>query len=186
MTSLDVYGWLGWEMEIDWHIKTRVIFAIVDRKNSRLAWYMFAQDIWNRWEGAFDLVSLGQRKLDRNEVFGDAISYPTLNSMTGTDISKLAPQLGTILGTQARLEIVDDPKGGTTSCALRGLVDPNQNQVDLDFDLKTIGKRREMDIPRTGRTYLLGAGKFSVAALKRGIRGPIALTHKLDPYDTVW
>ncbi len=182
MTSLDVYGWRGWEMEIDNHIKTRVIFAIVDRKPSRLAWFMFAQDIPERWEGAFDMAGMGYRNLDRNEDFGTAIAYPTLNSMAGSDIRTLAPQIGSVLGSPATLEMTDE-KDGTTSCSIRGLVDSTNSLVDLDFDLVTAGSRREMNIKRNGRVYLLGAGKFSVAALKRGIRGAIPLTHNVDPYN---
>src|SRR6266705_3030698 len=107
MPSIDVYGMIGHEMEVDWHIKTHVIFAIVDGKQKRLAWYMYTQDMPERWQRHFDLISAGSGKLDRNEVFGDAIPYPTLNDIAGSDITKLAPRVGQV-GAFATLRVSDN------------------------------------------------------------------------------
>jgi hypothetical protein len=186
MSSIDAYGWLGWEMEIDSHIKTRLIFAIVGQDPKRLAWYMFSEDIREAWQLAFVSVATGDRKLDRNEVFGNAISYPTLNAYNGPDITELAPAIGPRAGRAASLELTDDSKNRTTSCAIRGLSDPGNHLVDIDFDLESAGKRREMNMKRTGHVFLIGAGRFSAAALKHGLRGRSGLTNGVDPYGPTW
>src|SRR5262249_31249818 len=138
MDSIDVFGWLGYEMEIDRHIKTRVFFAVVDPKRTRLAWYMFAQSLIPAWQGAFDMVLTGNRKLDRNEVFGDAISHPTVNDDAGVDISRLAPRLGPGHGNLAFLFLTDHVK--TTTCQVRWL-GASQKDLTLKFDLRKVGKR---------------------------------------------
>src|SRR5262249_57808020 len=94
MASIDVFGWRGYEIEIDRHSKTRVVFAIMDPKRTRLAWFMYAQSLIPAWQAGFDDVLIGQRKLDRKTVFGDAISHPTVNDDAGSDIGSLAPRLG--------------------------------------------------------------------------------------------
>jgi hypothetical protein len=185
MGSLDVYGWVGHEMEIDSHIKTRVIFQIVNDKHTQLAWYMFAEDIRNQWTAGFDLASIGNRKLDRNEVFGDVISYPTLNSASGSDITKFAPHIGPRLGAAATLDMTDN-RDKTITCSVRGLVDSKRNLVDLDFDLEKVGERREFDYKRTGRVFFLGVEKFTVGAQKKALHPLKALSGGVDPFDPIW
>jgi hypothetical protein len=73
----------------------------------------------------------------------------------------------------------------TTDCTISRFADLKGTVVDLEFELVTVGQRRTMDITKTGRVYLLLLEKFSMTALKRGIRGPTALTHGLSPYDPV-
>jgi len=187
MASINVFGWLGYEMEIDRHIKTRVFFAVVDSKRTRLAWYMFAQSLIPAWQVGFDRVLIGERKLDRNEVFGDAISHPTVNEDAGSDIGGLAPRLGPGHGNVAFLVMTDHVK--TTTCLVRWLVD-SRKHLTLKFDLRKAGKRTTSGViffaPSTwmkrGLVSLLGVEPFSVRALKRGVRGASALTGGVDPH----
>jgi hypothetical protein len=185
MISIDVYGSVGWEMEIESHIRIRAIFAVVDRQRTRLAWCMFAQDLLlKRWYNAFDQVAVGERKLDYNKVFGEAIPYPTLNDYAGSDISKMAPPLGK-LGAPAAHFVLKDNRDSTTTCKLQWRTG-SQRPVHLQFGLTTTSERRSFNVEKTGRVYLLGVERFSLQALKRGIRGASHLTAGYDPYSPVW
>lgn len=185
MAYINVYGWVGYEMEYDNRIKTRVIFAIVDSKQQHLAWLLYAQDMPSYWQGAFETASVLHRKPDRNAIFGDATALPATNYYAGSDFRKLAPALHTTLGSRASIDIKDDPiYRGTTDCIIR-YADLNGTLLDLYFELVTVGQRRNNIFPKPGRVYLLLLEKFSVSALKRGIRGPTALTHGVNPYDPV-
>jgi hypothetical protein len=186
MIDIDVYGWLGWEMEAESHIRIRVIFAVVDRKLTRLAWCMFSQDlVLQRWYRAFDYVALGYEKLDRNEVFGEAIPYPTLNDYAGSDIGKIAPPLLKTMGAPASHFLLIDNRDWTTTCKLQWRDDAH-NLVHVQFGLTTAGERRSFNMEKTGRVYLLGVERFSSHALNRGIHRASALTGGLDPYSPIW
>jgi hypothetical protein len=123
--------------------KLHVIFAIVDAKQTRLAWYLFGEDVPESGQAQFDLVSLGSRKLDQNEVFGEAISYPTGNSYDGSDIGKISPRLPSI-GAPAKL-FMNDNKDKTTTCKISHLIDLDGNLVSLQFDLVTPDNGERID-----------------------------------------
>jgi hypothetical protein len=185
MATIGVYGYVGYEMEIDCHIKTRVMFAIADAKLKRLAWYLYSQDMPDRWQNAFVEAALRHRKLDRNQVFGDASDDPTFVYYSGSDISRLAPQLATDPGSTASIFFFPD-EDKTTTCEISHLLDLDNNSVRLQFDLVTLRERRTMDIRKTGRVWLIGVEPFSMHALKRGILGPSKMTHNDNPYNPVW
>ncbi len=115
------YGYMGWEQEIDSHIKTRAIFVIADEHKKHLAWYTFAQSlVVEMWQRAFDVAGEGQRKLDRNEILGSALSMGRAfvqSDPNWFDIRKLATPLPGS-GTSAFLYIHDDAKMGTTNCVV--------------------------------------------------------------------
>jgi len=106
---VDVYGFDGHELEVQAYSKVHVIFAIVDAKKTRLAWYLFAEYIPKSYQGLFDRAAIGDLKLDRDEKFGDAIFYPTGNSIPGSNIGRLAHRLRGI-GAFARLSMKTDYK----------------------------------------------------------------------------
>src|SRR5262245_33521885 len=199
MASIEVYGYVAQEMVVenektdDTFHKLHVIFAIVDAKQTRLAWYLFGEDVAKSGQPLFDLVSVGSRKLDRNEVFGEAISYPTVNSYDGSDIGRLGPRLPSI-GAPAKL-FMTDHKDKTTTCKISHLIDLDSNLVSLQFDLVTPDAEERIDRvirdlreigTKKGHVWLLGVERFSRLALKRGIRGRSKLTNNIDPYDPIY
>jgi hypothetical protein len=174
------YGYLGWEQEIDSHIKTKVMFALADFKKTHLAWYLFAQGLLvANWQVAFDLAGIGERKLDRNVIFGNA--GPTQVSPDSFDfnfqIGRLAPPIYKSAPTWASLDLHDDAVLGTTNCMV--YIDKPYS-ILLSFDLQTENKRRTLDIRKTGVAYLLGVERYSLRALQRGPTK--AVTHQMDPF----
>ena len=198
--DIDVYGYIGQEMMVenkenqDTFFKLHVIFAIVDAKKKRLAWYLFAQDEPQSGRFLFDQVVIGKRKLDQNEMFGEAISYPTLNSIAGSDIGRLAPRMSSI-GAHAKLFLTTNKRDMTTTCKLSNLIDLDRNLVSLQFQLETFGEKKGADGivrglreigKKKGHVWLITVEPFSQTALKRGIRGPSKLTNNKDPYSPVF
>src|SRR5262245_27885492 len=200
-----VYGFLGYEQEIDLRVKTRVLFAIADEKQTQLAWYQFdgLPDVmlvlpsgWNlrgagrptwlpgeekwkeKWQQPFDSATVGQRKLQRNEVFGEAVT--TLVGLDTFlhgkyDLRKLAPPYPGIWGT---LNLGLDDFTGQTFCMVF-LDIPPQGEM-LGFLLNTLAKRRVPSFMKTGRIHLVGVEPFSQGALRRGPNK--AIWGKNDPY----
>ena len=97
---------------------------------------------------------MGARKLDRNNVFGGATRYPTLNCYVGSDIGKPAPRprnQGAVVsneGTPAVLFLSDHRRARTMTCKVRWR-DTSKKPADLQFDLTTIDQRRILDIGKT-------------------------------------
>jgi hypothetical protein len=182
-TKIYVYGFRGWEEEIDSHIKTKVMFAIADEKKTQLAWYLFVQDMPARWELAFDLASFGDR--DRNEIFGSAgTTLPFLQDFPFKfHIGAMAPRLLKDPGTSwASLDLHDDVVAGTTNCLIyvdKLLHVDKPRSILLWFQLRTENKRRTLDITKTGFVYLLGVERFVLHALEVGPTKGVAL---VDPY----
>jgi hypothetical protein len=193
-TKFYVYGYMGFEQEIDWHIKTRAIFVVGDEKQKVLAWYTFSQDLAVKlWQTAFDLASLGDRKLQRSEMFGSALpmGIAFLQDDPATfDIRKLATPVPGV-GSPATLSIRDDASQGTTNCII--FIDSvKPNGFIAMFDLKTEAPRKEMELfdvvngrkvakPKHGRVFRLGVEPFTTQALDRGPTK--ALIPNFDPYD---
>src|SRR3954447_19132596 len=182
-STILIYGHRGFEEEIDSHIKTRILFAIADMKKTRLAWYLYCQAMLVKlWDNAFTSASAGGRKLDRNEIFGVALSTnPTPYQCDFRfEAGKLAPRILLSSGVFATLDLYDDAATGTTSCLV--YVDAQPNGVILPFDLKTVSRRRTLNIKKTGSVYLLGVEPFTHHAL---MRGPTKSLTRMDPYDPV-
>ncbi len=66
-TKYFAFGSVGIEQEAGSHVRSKVIFALADEKQKKLAWYMFSQDLylWNWWthfvyaeEGAEQLIRI--------------------------------------------------------------------------------------------------------------------------------
>jgi hypothetical protein len=183
MMSIDVYGWLGYEMQIDTTIRTRVVFAVVDRGRKRMAWFLYSQDLsFPRQQAMFDEAGIGGRKVDRNEAFGETIAYPYLNDYAGTDISQIAPRFMKGPGGRATLFMIDE-RDSTTTCKIRGLMDTNGTAVSLTFSLDKVADRRTFNLKKPGRVYMLGVERFTAGALKRGITGASKLTGGYDPHN---
>ncbi len=185
------YGYMGWEMEIDSHIKTRVMFLLSDLRQTQLAWYVFSYLEKKEWQHGFDLVVLGERKLDRNEMFGSALSMALASKQWNSrkfDFRKLAPRLPAV-GADAVLTILDNPKLGTTTCLV--WID-TAGGVLFDFDLKTEFPRKEKDVRdshgalkgKLGRAFMVGVEKFTPHALDTGPGKSIAF--KIDPRDPIF
>jgi hypothetical protein len=133
-----------------------------------------------RWQGAFDFASIGDRKLDRNEVFGAAgTTLPLLDDFPFKfHIGALAPRVLKSAPTWASLDLHDDV-AGTTNCLI--YIDKPYS-ILLSFDLETENKRRTLDIRKTGVAYLLGVERFSLHALKRGPTKAVTLMDPFMPY----
>jgi hypothetical protein len=180
-TNLLVFGHIGFEEEIDSHIKTRVMFAVADQKRTQLAWYLFTQAMAVKtWDNAFTLASMGVRKLDRNERFATAgpMNPMPVQCDFKFQVGKLAPAIVRSDGAWGTLDLNDDAATGTTSCLV--YIDVQPNGVILPFDLKTESRRRTLNIKKRGRVYLLGVEHFSHHALGRG---PTRSVTPMDPYD---
>jgi hypothetical protein len=189
-TKYFVFGFMGFEQEIDSHIKMKVIFALADEKKTKLAWYLFLQNLLVKtWQNAFDLADLGERKLDRSNLFGSMAPSRPLDVWPDRqhghfDIEKLGPRLPSASGTRATIDVADIVEGRTT-CQI--VCDVQPYNVRLDFDLATESPRIGPDISRKeGRVYLLGVEKFDALSLIRGIRGSSALSRGIDPYSPVF
>ena len=179
-TTMLIFGYIGYEQEINSHIKTRIMFAITDMERTRLAWYLFSQSMLvHDWEAGFSLASVGDRKLERNETFGEAVtaSPSPFQCDFRTQVDKLAPAILRSDGGWATLDMNDDAATGLTGCMV--YVDLQPSGVILPFDLKTVGRRRTLNIKKKGRVYLLGVERYSHHAFERG---PTKAVTKMDPY----
>ena len=142
-TKIFVYGHLGFEGEIDSHIKTRVVFAIADGKKTRLAWYVYSQLMIKTEQAAYDVADIeGGMGI---KIFG--VAGPTHQIPESYDfkfeVDNLAPPIkGAAAGTSATLDLHDDD-AGSTSCLI--YIDVKPNGRILQFDLKTNTKRRTLD-----------------------------------------
>jgi hypothetical protein len=204
-TMVNVFGWMGWELEVDNHIKTRLIFAVADEKLKRLAWYFYSQAMGSgkygaAWQAEFDKIDMEERKwnnktdqftffgvLDSNFKTGYPSSFPTAN------IASLAVPLKTGFSSDTRpyaslQPIADDPQGGLggMECRLE-MMNLDVQYVYLRFRFgATRWDRRGFNLQKQGYLWLLKVEPFSLAAVKRGIRGPQDVDGNVDPHRAMW
>ena len=196
-TTIYTYGFRGYELKVDSHIKTRIVFAIVDKKKTRLAWYMFSQGmVVPAWHRLFEEVSAGKRKMDRPPtIFASAprVSPSPEAFHFKFDIGDLAPRLGelTLGEAKALLDLYDDKAFDTTNCTLYidyldGPAVKSKRSILLNFDLHTERKRSTFDIKKTGRVSLIGIERFSPQALERGPTSAIWYMPQTNPDLPAW
>jgi hypothetical protein len=192
-TKIYTYGYLGWEIKVDSHVRTRVMFAIADAKKKQLAWYMYSQDMLvPAWQDQFYLAAMGKRKMDRPpEIFASAPLVPP-SPWTYPErfrIDALAPRLGamTAASTWANLNLRDEKATKITNCILFidhvGGDQKVKSSVLLTFELSTERPRSTFDLQKTGRAFLLGTERFSDQALERG---PTPAVSSSNPYLPSW
>src|SRR3954451_5584592 len=87
-----VFGYSAFEIEADYHIKTRVIFGVANAKFTRLAWYMFSQDlVVPQWQRVFEQSKTFHTFPSSDLLIGEALPNPPFTSQTLTlDFDKLA------------------------------------------------------------------------------------------------
>jgi hypothetical protein len=197
-----LFGWLGWELEVGGHIKTRLIFAVADDKLKRLAWYFYSQSIGSRsyqvaWQKQFEEATIKTPGVTTNAFGGwggDKKGFP--NPFPSAKIDNLAPGLWNGFGVMARPSVRLQPlldvdamlvpkEGECTRCRL-DVLDLNGNPVHLQFDLKNNKPRRGFNVEKYGYLWLLKVEPFGLAAVKRGIIGPDNVDGGANPYEGKW
>jgi hypothetical protein len=192
-TSIFVYGSLGYELEYDNHIKTRLIFAVADDKRKRLAWYFFSQTMMlDKWNRPFELAEATGKKPQWNKAFGEYngshLGDPNVSTSQQITTYALALSSGT-LGNRVEVfisEVETQTNGKAIQCGLSlpGLTNKHER---LEFRLKNALQRRStVTDKKDGFLWLLQVEPFSIAALTRGIRGPQDVAANEDPYLPAW
>src|SRR5258708_34396685 len=87
-----VFGYSALEIEVDYHIKTRVIFGVTNARMTRLAWYMFSQDlVVPQWQRDFEQAKVRKTGESSDLTIADALPNPPFTSHALThDFDKLA------------------------------------------------------------------------------------------------
>jgi hypothetical protein len=202
-TSVNVFGTVGFELEIDSHIKTRLIFAVADDKLKRLAWYFYSQSMGREkyetaWQAEFEKADMGQRKfdpktdggvlfgvLDKSLKTGFPSTLPTVNIASLADPLKDGFTAG--FGPGVGLSpIDDDPQGGRMICELEFVTPDARQLINIRFQLATVAERRGFNVKKWGYLWLLKVEPFSLAAVKRGIRGAPDVDGHVDPNLAIW
>lgn len=179
-TRIYVYGYGGWEQQIDRHVKTRVIFAIADEKKTQLAWYTYVDNALTYiHQEEYNQVAFGLRKLDRFEQFASQLFLPPPLDVFDFNFSigGLAPPPGPSHGALGFLDLKDDKAAGTTSCTVF-IHAVKRPVILLNFELKTDKKRNTYDRRKHGRVYFLATQQFSAKAIQSG---PPKKNNRFDP-----
>lgn len=182
-TNFVAFGNKGYEEEIDGHIKTRFIFGLADDQRQSLAWYQFGQGLRVAlWQGAFDVASVGGRRLDRFEAFGGPgiTGWPGLLDFAAR-LDRLAPPFG--VGTPATLPTMTEEKTGLIDCTVSLHTSKGLALVAFDLRAEPGGERRSLDVDKGGHVFFFGVERFSRHAVDRG---PTPATRPVDPRDPLW
>src|SRR6266849_4778919 len=185
-TKFFAYDFSGVDHEVNYHIKTNVVFAIADAKQEWMAWYIYFQDmlLW-RWEEEF--IAAGNANLAmgaKYDRYKDKRMTPFARSKSPrawpfetSEVISLArftdkEVRGNYIGKTGIVRLSD--VGPKTNCNI--WIDTGKNGTRFAFDLDKVASRRGIDYRGEGRVFRLAVERFNLGKLAGPTGGPPRMT----------